>query len=126
MIPGLLPGLLIKSAVIRLIGAPQLLWIDTRGGNGNRSLGLSLTLEGGVGPFFYEWAINIGGFTATPASGFGNTASPYVGFSTNVYVEGGETSYTQVGDAYLQVTGANGATSRIDLPVWAGGNGPGG
>ena len=126
MMPGLHPGLLLSGRAIIFEGVPPYLWIDTRGGPGTRILSLPLTLKNGKAPFFFEWEINLFGMPAVtpmPSSGFGNSATPNVSFSSDIYYDGAATFFTEVGTAFLMVTDANGRSSRLDLPIYAGGDG---
>ena len=122
MMPGLHPGLLLANKKIQLVGyAPgQYLYIGTAGGAGTKTLGMSIEVVNGVGPYTYSWDLNAGPFGFDPSSGGGTAAGPYVGFSTSGFYDGGEWAFTEVGSASLTVTAANGAQATITLPIYAG------
>lgn len=121
MMPGLQPGLLrARRAQIVLNNVPDSLFISTGGGPGVRQLNLFVTVSNAPGPYFFEFSIDIVEFSPSPASGSGNSASPFVGFSSNIFYDGPEMQLQEVGTAFLRVQAADGTSISIFVPVLAG------
>lgn len=120
MMPGLHPGLLMAVARIEFEDVPQQLYLSTGGGEGNRQLGLALTVKNGVAPYTYEWELSLDGFTPVPASGSGTTGNPFISFSANVYVSVAVSDYRQIGAGYLRVWDAAGNYAGVEVPAYAG------
>lgn len=128
MMPGLHPGLLLTGKTIEIVGAPQVLHINTAGGEGTRPMAVALELRNAPAPFLWEFEVEMwsGPWTPNPASGSGTSNNGFVYFEFEFYHPAiGETALAEVGQARFRVTAADGSTAGLDIVITAGGTGTG-